>query len=155
MSEIINQNNQIINEYLIQKQTAKFADAVNRRDKKEFTNLWLCDGIWELKPPININVQGKENIEQTFIQLLNKWEFFVQIVNSGVIEIDGNSAKARWVMNEIGRSYEGKGFQNFGMYEDELIFEKNTWLFIKRTYHFAYIGEPELLGKAFSLSQIE
>ncbi|BAQ61742.1 hypothetical protein GM3708_2148 [Geminocystis sp. NIES-3708] len=154
MPEIINQNNQIINEFLIQKQVAKFADAVNRRDQKEFTSLWLSDGIWELKPPMNINVQGKENIEQTFIQLLNNWEFFVQMAHSGVIEINGNQATARWCMNEIGRDYDGKGFQNFGMYEDQLILQENIWLFIKRTYHFAYIDEPKLSGTAFSLSHI-
>lgn len=154
MSQIISQNNQLFHELLIQKQVAKFADAVNRRDRKEFTSLWLSDGIWELKPPLNINVQGKENIEQTFTQLLNNWEFFVQMVHSGVIEINDHQAKARWCMNEIGRNYEGKGFQNFGMYEDELVLQEDSWLFMKRTYHFAYIDEPQLSGMAFSLSNI-
>lgn len=150
MSEIISLRDQIYHEALIQKQVAKFADAVNRRDQKEFTSLWIPEGIWELKSPMNINVQGKENIEQTFIQLLNNWEFFVQMAHSGVIEINGEYAKARWCMNEIGRDYDGKGFQNFGMYEDELILQENTWLFIKRTYHFAYIDEPKLSGTAFT-----
>lgn len=154
MSEIISQNNQLTHEILIQKQVARFADAVNRRDEEEFKSLWLPEGIWELKPPMNINVQGIENIGQTFTQLLNNWEFFVQMVHSGVIEIQGNQAKARWCMNEIGRNYEGKGFQNFGMYEDHLILQGDTWLFVQRTYHFAYIDEPQLSGTPFSLTHI-
>ena len=137
-------------ETLIQKQVAKFADAVNCRNRDDFQSLWLPEGIWEIKPPLNINVQGIENIVQTFTTLLDNWEFFVQMVHSGVIEIENDQAKARWCMNEIGRNHEGKGFQNFGFYEDELICQNNTWLFVKRTYKFVYIEEPQLSGTAFS-----
>lgn len=145
----------LVEEYLIQKQVARFADAVNRRDHDEFRSLWVEQGIWELKPPMNINVSGKENIMETFTQLLNKWEFFVQMIHSGVISIQENRASARWCMNEIGRDSEGKGFQNFGMYEDEFIKTDQKWLFVKRTYHFAYIDEPKLLGMVFSLNGIQ
>ncbi len=148
----MDKHNLLTEEALIQKQVAKFADAVNRRDREEFRSLWVEQGIWDLKPPLNINVTGRDNIVQTFVQLLDNWEFFVQMVHSGVIEIQGDQAQARWSMNEIGRNHEGKGFQNFGMYEDQLIRLDNQWLFVQRTYHFAYIDEPQLSGVAFSLS---
>ncbi len=144
--------NFLVEESLIQKQVARFADAVNRRDYDEFRSLWVEEGIWELKPPMNINVSGKDKIMETFTHLLDNWEFFVQMVHSGVIDIQGDRAEARWCMNEIGRNYEGKGFQNFGMYQDKLIKQDNQWLFVQRTYHFAYVDEPQLSGTAFSLS---
>jgi SnoaL-like domain len=151
MSQIISLRDQIYHEALIQKQVAKFADAVNCRDEQQFASLWITEGIWEIKPPFNIKVQGKENIVQVFTQLLSNWQFFVQMVHSGVIEIKENQATARWCMNETGKSYEGKGFQNLGMYEDRLVLQDNTWLFVQRTYYFAYIEEPELSGTAFTL----
>jgi hypothetical protein len=147
----MNINNQLIQENLIRKQVAKFADAVNCRDQEQFKSLWISEGIWEIKPPLNIKVEGIDNIVSTFLDLLNNWQFFVQMVHSGVIDIEDHQAQGRWCMNEIGRSSEGKGFQNFGIYEDQLIWQDNTWLFVKRTYHFVYIDEPQLSGHAFAL----
>lgn len=140
-----------IQESLIQKQVAKFADAVNYRDEQAFKSLWIPRGVWDIQPPLNIKAEGVDSIVQTFNNLLSNWEFFVQMVHSGVVEVKENKAMARWCMNEIGRNHEGKGFQNFGNYEDELVYQDNNWLFVKRTYNFVYIEEPQLLGNAFSV----
>ncbi|AUC61656.1 hypothetical protein AA637_11100 [Cyanobacterium sp. HL-69] len=147
----VNLNHQ---EWLIKQQVAKFADAVNLRNKNLFTSLWLPDGIWKLNPPMNMTVTGKDNIGNLFADLLDKWEFFVQMVHTGVVEIQGEKAIARWCMSEIGRSHQGKGFQNYGIYQDQLIWRDNQWLFLERTYHFSYIEEPQLLGNAFPLPQV-
>jgi ketosteroid isomerase-like protein len=144
----------LADEAAISKLAARFADAVNRRDQKEFRALWTPQGVWEIKPPLTMQVQGVDGIVAAFIQLLDGWEFFVQMVHSGTIEIEGDRATARWCMNEIGRSTTGKGFHNFGLYADELVRQDDRWLFARRTYHYAYIEEPTLPGNAFSLADI-
>lgn len=154
MTNISNQTALLADEAAINKLTAKFADSVNRRESEEFCSLWHSQGVWELKPPMSIKVEGIEQILATFTQLLENWEFFVQMVHSGVVAIEGDRATARWCMNEIGRSTVGKGFVNYGLYEDELVRENGIWLFAKRTYHFAYVDEPSLPGQVFSLTKI-
>jgi len=131
--------------------TASFADAVNLRNAEKFRTLWLPQGSWKIQPPLTIEVQGLDEIVATFTQLLAGWEFFVQRVQSGVIEIAGERATARWCMDEIGKSTTGKGFHNLGIYVDELVKAQGIWLFAGRTYHFIYIEEPTLSGHSFSV----
>ena len=43
-----------IHEASLHRLVAQFADAVNRRDADLFRNLWLEEGVWEIKPPIAV-----------------------------------------------------------------------------------------------------
>jgi ketosteroid isomerase-like protein len=141
----------IEDETSIQKLTASFADAVNRRDLELFKSLWNDRGVWEIEPPLTMEVTGVDEIAAAFTRLLNNWEFFIQIVHQGSIELNGDRATARWYMNEIGRDTDGKGFQNYGAYLDELIRQDNQWLFTRRTYRFIYIDRPSFPGQSFSI----
>lgn len=140
-----------MNETTINHLVANFADAVNRRDLEQFKSLWIAEGIWEIKPPFSIKAKGINNISTTFTQLLDGWEFFMQIAHHGAIEIEGDRATAFWYMSEIGRDTRGEGFQNYGVYRDRLVKQQDTWLFIQRTYHFAYIDRSSLKGQTFTL----
>lgn len=135
----------------IKKLTANFADAVNRRDLKQFKSLWIDRGIWEIESPLTMQVRGVDDIAAAFTRLLDSWEFFMQIVHQGLIEVNGECAKARWYMSEIGRDTTGEGFQNYGVYLDELIRQDDVWLFARRTYQFIYLDRPSLPGQAFLL----
>jgi ketosteroid isomerase-like protein len=139
----------IENETNIQKLTTSFADAVNRRDLELFKSLWSIRGIWAIEPPFSMEVTGVDEIAAAFTRLLNNWEFFIQIVHQGSISLNGDLATARWYMNEIGRDFDGKGFQNYGVYLDELINQDNQWLFTKRTYRYIYIDRPSFPGQSF------
>ncbi len=140
-----------IHEASLHRLVAQFADAVNRRDADLFRNLWLEEGVWEIKPPIAVVVNGHDEIIGVFNNLLARWDFFVQMVHSGVISFSGEKAEARWCMEEIGRSHDGKGFHNYGYYEDEFIYREERWYFARRTYHFYYLEEPQLTGTTFPL----
>jgi ketosteroid isomerase-like protein len=39
---------------------ARFDDAVNRRDVKEFASLWHKDALWEVGEPMPMQVQGAD-----------------------------------------------------------------------------------------------
>ncbi|BFM38830.1 nuclear transport factor 2 family protein [Synechocystis sp. LKSZ1] len=131
---------------------SQFADAVNRRDADLFKTLWLEEGVWEIKPPIAVMVTGQNNIVDIFSNLLARWDFFVQMIHSGVVSIAGEQAQARWCMEEIGRSHDGQGFHNYGYYEDQFVLREGRWYFARRTYHFYYLEEPQLTGTTFSLA---
>jgi ketosteroid isomerase-like protein len=133
----------------IQQLTVSFADAVNRRNLEQFTSLWSDRGVWSIEPPLTMQVTGVEDIAAAFTRLLAGWEFFVQIVHQGSIELNGDRATARWYMSEVGRDLTGEGFQNYGVYLDELIRQDDLWLFVRRTYRFIYIDRPKLTGQAF------
>lgn len=130
---------------------SQFADAVNRRDADLFRNLWLEEGVWEINPPLDVMVTGRDEIIGVFTNLLARWNFFVQMVHSGVISVSGEQAEARWCMEEIGRSHDGQGFHNYGYYQDEFTYREDRWYFARRTYHFYYLEEPQLTGTSFSL----
>ena len=140
-----------IEETQINNLVANFADAVNQRDVKKFESLWIADGIWEIEHPFNVRAEGIESISSTFTQLLDGWEFFMQIAHHGTIEIEGDRATARWYMSEIGRNWRKEGFKNYGVYCDRAIKQQDTWLFVQRTYNFAYIDRSSLAGQTFSL----
>ncbi|MEI6381834.1 MAG: nuclear transport factor 2 family protein [Cyanobacteriota bacterium ELA615] len=127
----------------------RFADAVNTRKIDNLTALWSDDGIWKINPPIDIEIHGTANIATAVTNLLNNWEFFVQKIHGGVIDIDDKQATARWTMSEIGRSISDKGFYNLGVYIDKYVYLNDSWLFAERIYEFTYIDESVLPGKSF------
>lgn len=147
-----NADNFNIHEASLHRLVSQFADAVNHRDADLFKTLWLADGVWEIKPPMAVIVTGHEDIISIFENLLARWDFFVQMVHSGVISISGSQAQARWCMEEIGRSHDGQGFHNYGYYEDEFTLREGRWYFARRTYHFYYLEEPPLTGTSFPFS---
>lgn len=114
----------------------KFADAANRKDGEMFQTLWAeKEAVWTIGKPLNKEFKGKENMGNYVTQMLGLWEFFVQMVTGGVVIVDGDKAQARFYVQEIANSKDGKGNNNLSMYEDELIKDNGVWYFKNRTYH--------------------
>lgn len=125
----------------------KFSDAANRVDGAAFQSLWAKNGVWEIGAPINMEFKGKENMESSVNHMLALWDFFVQLNGPGVVKINGETAIARFYVNEIARKADDKtGNHNLSMYEDELIKEDGKWVFLKRTYHTIYQEAPNYIG---------
>lgn len=133
----------------------KFADAANRRDASLFQSLWADEGAeWVIGEPINRTFTGKENMGISVSQMLDRWEFFVQMVNGGVVEIRGKKAYARFYIHELANSKAGKGNDNLSMYEDELIKKGGKWYFKKRTYQTIFQSEERLKGQVIGLPKL-
>jgi SnoaL-like domain len=80
-------------------------------------------------------------------RMLGLWDFFVQLSGPAVVNIKGDTATARFYVNEIARKADDKsGNYNLSMYEDELIKENGKWVFLKRTYHTIYQESPQYKG---------
>ncbi len=133
--------------------TARFADACNTRDIAAFRALWLPDGVWEIGEPFPARAEGVDDIANLCQTLLGLWEVFVQFTHSGVIEIDGDTAIARWTMQETASSPEADRFyNNFGLYEDTLLRVDGKWLFKHRRYHYMYMDGSPLAGQIPALA---
>jgi ketosteroid isomerase-like protein len=86
--------------------TARFSDAVNRRDFNAFGDLFADDGAWEIGEPFPSRAAGRQNVTTMFKNLWAPWDFFFQMTHSGVIDVaaDRQTATARWEIQEIART---------------------------------------------------
>lgn len=139
---------QLADESAIRALADKFSDAANRKDGEMFQTLWAEDGVWKIGAPVNREFTGKAGMGESLERMLGLWDFFVQLTTAGVILIEGQTAYARFYVQEIARAKEGgKGNFNLSMYEDELIKQDGKWYFKQRIYHTIYQDAPEFRGQ--------
>lgn len=145
---------QLSDEMAIRSLADKFSDAANRKDGEMFQSLWTDDGEWIIGPPVNMEFAGRESMEPSVIHMLDLWDFFVQLTGPGVVLIEGDTAHARFYVNEIARGKDGRGNYNLSMYEDELVKQQDRWYFRKRTYHTIYQDAPDYQGVVMGVPAI-
>lgn len=146
-AETISSMQAVKDELEIRALAEKFSDAANRKDGDLFQSLWAKEAVWKIGPPINVEFKGKENMGASVTRMLGLWDFFVQLSGPAVVNIKGDTATARFYVNEIARKADDKsGNYNLSMYEDELIKENGKWVFLKRTYHTIYQEAPQYKG---------
>lgn len=133
-----------------------FSDAANRKDGALFQSLWAENGIWEIGPPIQVSFKGKAQMGASVTHMLQLWDFFVQLSGPGVVTISGDTATARFYVNEVARKASDKtGNYNLSMYDDVLIKESGKWVFLKRTYHTIYQEAPNYQGLIQALPAVK
>ena len=112
---------------------ARYADAVNRRDAEGMAALFASDGIIE-KPGFGDPVQGKEKILKRYKRLQRERDFLAQMIQSGVVEIEGKTAKARWWFSEIKNIRDSdQWLYMIGVYQDQAIKLDAGWRFARRS----------------------
>ena len=136
----------------IQGLAAKFSDAVNERNVEAFRRLWKSDcPIWEIGPPLQSRAEGIDEIVAMLRGLMQAERYFMQMTHSGVIDIKGDQATARFVERERGRG-ESTYYDNLAVYEDVLVREADGWRFAKRSYHYRFLDQNPFGGNAFSIA---
>lgn len=134
----------------------QFSDAANRKDAELFQSLWAKDAQWIIGSPINKTFKGQANMGSSVSRMLNLWDFFVQLTGPGVVQINGDTAFARFYVNEIARKADDQsGNYNLSMYDDVIIRENGKWVFLKRSYHTIYQEAPEYKGLIQALPSIK
>ena len=120
-------------ELAIRSLAAAYTDAVNRRDGDGMAAVYAEDGMLH-SPVAGEPLQGIEKLRKRFKRLVEKErEFLMQLTHSGVVEVDGDTATARWWFSEIKRPTGGAFEMVFGVYQDEMIRTEAGWRFAKRT----------------------
>lgn len=120
-------------ELAIRSLAAAYTDAVNRRDGEGMAAVYADDG--ELSSPAaGEPVRGIEKLRKRFKRLVEKErDFLMQLTHSGVVELAGDHATARWWFSEIKRPAGGTFEMIFGVYQDEIVRTTQGWRFARRT----------------------
>ncbi|MBL6689389.1 MAG: nuclear transport factor 2 family protein [Pseudomonadales bacterium] len=136
--------NPLEDEHAIRHLVAAYADAVNRRDGDLWASTWADNSTWVLR---GNPFEGKATILDTWHGAMGSFEFVVQLVYQGTLEVDGERATGRWYLTEHLRPQgSDEGRYTVGVYEDEYVKESGTWLFSKRSYEVLY--EDETNGRS-------
>ena len=93
----------------------------------------------------------KDEIVALLHRLLQAEKYFIQMTHSGVIEIKGDRATARFVERERGRG-ESTYYDSLAVYEDVLVREADGWRFAKRFYRYRFLDQSPFGGEAFPVT---
>jgi hypothetical protein len=132
---------------------ARFADIATRGDLDAFPKLWIPDGdnkpIWCLTDPFLMSATGITEIVAMFDKLRAPRDFFIQLVHTGVLEINGDRATGRWIMHEVAKGPDEMYYNNFAMYEDVMEKQGGKWYFARRDYNYMFLDSDPFTGKMF------
>jgi hypothetical protein len=79
-------------------------------------------------------IKGHDKLRLGFQRLLEQREFLFQITHSGVVEVRGDTAVARWWFSEIKKPVGHPCYQYvMGSYEDEAVRLPQGWRYARRT----------------------
>jgi len=105
---------------------------VNRRDFEGMAAVFAPDGIIE-KPGYGDPVQGVEKITKRYRRLQQERDFLCQMIHSGIVELDGDRATARWWFSEIKKPVgSDEWLSMIGVYQDDAIRLPQGWRFARR-----------------------
>ena len=119
-------------ELAIRALAAAYADAVNRRDAEGMAAVMAPDGVIE-KPGYGDPVRGRDIILKRYRRLQRERDFLCQMIHSGVVHVDGDTATARWWFSETKlRAAAGEWLTMIGVYQDEVVWLEEGWRFSRR-----------------------
>ena len=103
----------------------KYADAVNRVDKEDWSSTWCEDSEWDLSSMPA--VKGKDAIVELWVNAMAGFPYVAQLIQNGTTEVDGDTATGRWYIVEHIQTTEKDaddnpvGFFNIGVYQDKYL----------------------------------
>jgi uncharacterized protein (TIGR02246 family) len=108
-----------------------YADGVVRADAATWASVWADDAAWDL---MGQRAEGKEAILALWQAAMSGLEAVSFHCVPCMIEVTGNTARARVQTQEILKPKAGKARHVGGLYEDELRKEDGRWLFTRRSF---------------------
>jgi ketosteroid isomerase-like protein len=127
-----------------------YSDAVTRRDWETVGAVFAGDAIWIIAPPTDMTLRGRPAIAKGVAEMVETFEVFVQMTHSIVIELNGDRAGARTIVNGFGRLRSGSsGAFALGIYVDELVRTGGGWLFQSRRFDHLFIDNAAPAGTAY------
>jgi ketosteroid isomerase-like protein len=125
----------------------EFTDAGMMRDYDRFASLFTQDGAWRM-PHINVEFVSREEIRAGIERLQGFWDYFVQTVHPGTIQLEGDTAVGRAYIAELGRMRDGSSHLNYSVYHDRYQRTPDGWKFTERVYEVRYLDTTPLTGSA-------
>ena len=122
-----------------------YADGVMQRDAELWVNTWATDGEWHLAPGMD-PVKGREELKAFWTGVMQGYPWVLHWVQPGMIEVHGDTATARFYVQENIKDAQGDGFRVAGVYNDELVRENGEWKFSVRRFSVLYRGPVDMSG---------
>ncbi|MCB1844302.1 MAG: nuclear transport factor 2 family protein [Halioglobus sp.] len=122
---------------------ARYVDAVNRFNADAWIDTWSADGVWNL---LGNPVTGRDNVLALWQQMMQNFEFALLLPSSCCYEVDGDTARGHWYLQEYGRDKAGNTSALISRYNDICVRESGRWRYSRRDYHILYNGPPDLSG---------
>jgi ketosteroid isomerase-like protein len=126
---------------------AEFSDAGMRCDYDRFAALFTDDGAWRM-PHVDAEFVGRDEIRSAIERLRGLWDYAVQNAHPGTVELDGDTARGRAYIAELGHLREHGSHLNYGVYHDRYRRTPAGWRFEERVYEILYVDRTPLSGSA-------
>jgi ketosteroid isomerase-like protein len=117
------------------------------RDYDRLASLFTHDGTVRM-PHINAEAVGREAIRAGSERAQGLWEYFVQTVHPGTIQLAGDTAVGRAYIAELGRLRDGSSQLNYAIYHERYQRTPDGWKFTERVYEVRYLDTTPLAGSA-------
>jgi len=128
----------------------RYSDAATRRAWGDLGATFHDAAVWSAGPPFNLEHRSREAIVAGLGAGVGALEFLVQMTHSVVIELDGDRATVRTVINEVARNPAQKsGLFLLGIYNDALSRRNGRWGFDRRHFEPLYLDTAWIAGQAF------
>jgi uncharacterized protein (TIGR02246 family) len=136
----------VIDESDIRALAARYSDAVRRCDPVQAAETYAEDGV--LMAFSGPEIVGRAAVQEALTRVLPKTNFVMQLCEGGLIEVDGDTAKARWSVTEWIINKENQEVRvSLGVYEDVVVRLPEGWRFKRRRFHPLYGGDPSGGGR--------
>ena len=133
--------------FAVQQLAVVYADCVSRGDVAAAVQVCAPDG--RLETPTTEPAMGRAAIEATISKTVASLVLVCQTVHVGLIQVDGDRAKARTPITEWARrSRDSQPFMFLGRYEDEAVRLDEGWRFARRRLVPRTFARPDFLSNA-------
>ncbi len=139
-------NHDLDDEHAIRTLTASYTDAINRCDIDDIAPVYDDDAVFTMMD--RPSVVGREAILDVLRSTVARYQLVMQLVHSGVVQVDGDRARARWQITELQIMNDGTPRFVAGRYEDEHARRSDGWKFARRTFTARYLGAMDLTSGA-------
>jgi SnoaL-like domain len=135
-------------DHAIRNLAANYSHAVAKLDPVAAAATYAEDGV--LSAFFGPEFAGRAQLVEVFTQTFATLDFIVQSCSAGMVELQGDRARASWSVSEW---YRNKGQVElgccFGLYEDQLVRGPAGWRFARRRFHPFYRGSSPSTGKLY------
>lgn len=143
MSDVdLGSNQHVADELAIRALVAAYTDAINRFDIDDIAHVYDADSVFTMMD--RPSIVGRQAILDVLRETVARYQLVMQLVHSGVVQLDGDNALARWQITELQVALDGQPRFVAGRYEDELVRRAHGWRFSKRTFTARYLGDISL-----------
>lgn len=135
----------IADELAIRTLTASYTDAINRFDFDDIAQVY--DEHTRFTMMDRPTLVGVDAIIEMLRVNPSKYDLVTQLLHSGVVQVHGDTARARWQITELQVLKDGSSRFVVGRYEDEYARRPNTthgWKFSSRVFTARYLGDMDL-----------